>query len=404
MLVPLTGPSANIGDALLDAAQLALFDVGDERLTLLPKDTGGTPEGAARAAEEAVAEGAELILGPLFSQSVAAAAPTARRHGVNMIAFSTDRDVAGQGVYLFGFLPREQIDRVIDHAVDQGLMRFAALVPETAYGDAILDALSAATARRGAQIIQVETYPDTGENPHEAVRRLADYEQRKKALEDERERIGELDETEAEPLLAELEGLETLGELEYDAVILPEGGDRLRSVALLLPYYDIDPATIRFIGTGLWDDENIGREPALVGGWFAGVPPKLSRAFANRFATVYGDRPPRIASIAYDSLALAALLADESTTDAGQRFSAQRITAATGFAGANGLFRLRNEGLTERGLAVVEVGRTGTRVIDPPPDAFPVTTLGSVGSGYGGPSLSPSLSPGAPNSRAPIYP
>ena len=169
----------------------------------------------------------------------------------------------------------------------------------------------------------------------------------------------------------ELPSLETLGDLDYDAVIIPEGGDRLRSVALLLPYYDIDPSKIRFIGTGLWDDETIGREPALVGGWFAAVPPALSNTFANRYAEVYNARPPRVASIAYDAVALAALLAVEISYRGEARFGAGKLTAVTGFSGANGLFRLNANGLTERGLAVVEVRRDGTRVIDPPSDTFP---------------------------------
>ncbi len=371
ILLPLSGASANIGAALLDAAQMALFDVGDDRITLLPKDTGGTPETAARAAREAIADGAELILGPVFSQSVAAAAPIAQQSGINMIAFSTDRSVAGRGVFLFGFLPREQIDRVVQYAVDQGLMRFAALVPETAYGNTILDALNQAAMRRGADVVQVEPYPDDGENPHEAVRRLANYEARREALGEERERLKSLEDAQAKSLLEQLEGLETLGELDYDAVIVPEGGDRLRSVALLLPYYDIDPGKIRFIGTGLWDDETIGREPALVGGWFAAVPPNLSKTFADRYAVVYTHRPPRIASIAYDAMALTALIAAEPSYDGRGRFAASKFTDETGFTGANGLFRLRSDGLAERGLAVVEVRRGGTRVIDPPPDTFP---------------------------------
>lgn len=371
ILVPLSGPSANVGTALLDAAQVALFDVGDERLTLLPKDTKGTPEGAAQAADAAISEGAELILGPLFSQSVAAAAPAARRRGINMVAFSTDRTVAGNGVYLFGFLPREQVDRVIGYAVGQGLTRFAALVPETPYGIAILDALNQAALARGAEIVQVETYPNTGESPHEAVRRLANYELRHQALVEERKLLKGLGDDASKANLKSLEGLETLGELDYDAVIIPEGGDRLRSVALLLPYYDIDPSKIRFIGTGLWDDETIGREPALVGGWFAAVPPTLSKTFTDRYAQVYGARPPRVASIAYDAVALAALLAGETSYRGEARFGASKLTAATGFAGANGLFRLNADGLTERGLAVVEVRRDGTRVIDPPSDTFP---------------------------------
>jgi hypothetical protein len=106
LLLPLTGPEADIGQSILDAAQMALFDTADENFVLLPRDTGGTPEGAARAVRDALSGGAKLILGPLLAQDVAAVAPEARAAHVPVVAFSTDSSVAGDGVYLMGSLPR----------------------------------------------------------------------------------------------------------------------------------------------------------------------------------------------------------------------------------------------------------------------------------------------------------
>lgn len=117
VLLPLSGPRAQTGQALLQAAQLALFDFADPRLVLLPRDTMGTGAGAARAAQEAIAAGAELILGPVFAEEVAAAANVTRAAGRNMIAFSSDRRVAGNGVFLLSFLPEQEVARMLSYAL-----------------------------------------------------------------------------------------------------------------------------------------------------------------------------------------------------------------------------------------------------------------------------------------------
>src|SRR5690606_28259070 len=125
------------GTAMNRAAEMALFDVADKDFTLMPLDTGGTPEGAQRAAAKAVADGAQLILGPVFSTGVAAIRDTARAARVNVVAFSTDASVAGDSVFLMGFLPRQQVERVVNYAISQGIRRFALLAPQSPYGQAV---------------------------------------------------------------------------------------------------------------------------------------------------------------------------------------------------------------------------------------------------------------------------
>ncbi|MCH7943884.1 MAG: penicillin-binding protein activator [Proteobacteria bacterium] len=153
LLLPLTGPSADLGQALFEAAQLALFDVGNEDFVLLPRDTLGTPEGAAIAANQALADGARLVIGPLFSGSVAAVAPITQLAGVNVVAFSSDRSVARPGVYLMGFLPGQQVVRVVEYAITRGLKWFTALAPSNAYGQSMVAALTRATQAAGAVMV-----------------------------------------------------------------------------------------------------------------------------------------------------------------------------------------------------------------------------------------------------------
>ena len=165
--------------------------------------------------------------------------------------------------------------------------------------------------------------------------------------------------------------METLGGLPFDSVLIPEGGATLRRLAPLLAFYDIDPDKVRFIGTALWEEPNLGREPSLVGGWFAAPPPAQSAAFLGRFEQIYGRRPPRIATLAYDAVALAVALTKAPT---GIDFSPSAITSLSGFAGIDGVFRFRPDGIAERGLAIVEVEAEGFRVISPAPQTFEQVT------------------------------
>lgn len=329
LLLPLSGSYARIGRDMLDAAQLALFDMGDDRFVLVPRDDEGTPDGARRAIASVLEDGVGLILGPLLSTSVEAIAPQAKSAGINVITFSTDRSVAGNGIYVMGFLPGAQVERVVAFSKENGLKRFAALAPKSAYGKAVVDELRLAADHLGVAVTQVRLY-EPSEELAPAIRQLA-------------------------------------ARADFDALLIPEGGDKLLSLAPLLPYYDIDPAKVRFLGTGQWDMPNVRMEPALIGGWFAAPAAEGRQAFEKRFRDVYGREPARLATLAYDSVAMATVLAKAS---GGADFGASNLTAPNGYSGLDGIFRFRPDGLVERGLAVFEIRKDGFRVVSPPPASF----------------------------------
>ena len=373
ILLPLSGPNAALGQALLRAAQMALFEVGDEHFVLLPRDTEGQPEGAVHAAEQALADGAELILGPVFSAEVQAAAQVTRSRNVPMIAFSTDREAAGNGVFLMGFMPDQQVIRVMTYAARQGMQRFAALIPDTPYGLAVAAAIRRGTRELGVSFDHHESYAGNITDFTDPVRRIASFERRKSQLAQQRRELEAQKDEVAQQALDRLKGQETAGDLGYDALMIAEGGDRLRNIGALLPFYDIDPRSVRFLGTGLWDDPNVGREQALVGGWFAGPSPGDFEAFRNRYRQQFGtaDVLPRIGTLAYDATALAAVLA---RSEVRANYSEETLTNPSGFAGVDGIFRFGADGIAERGLAVIEVQRNGLRVISPSPASFEALT------------------------------
>lgn len=367
LLLPLSGGNARLGQAMLDAAQMALFAFADSRFELLPHDTRGSPDGAMTAATMAIGDGAQIILGPLLATSVQAVAPLAQAANVPVIGFSNDRTIAGNGIYTMGFLPMAQVERVVSYAFSRGVSRFAALVPDNSYGETTVTALQQTAARLGAVVTRVQFYDPYAQDFTESVRILADYDERRGALIAQRKELAERDDEISRQALRRLEKLQTLGDLPFEALLLPDGGERLLSVAALLPFFDIDPAKVRMLGTSQWDVPGLGSEPALIGGWFAAPPPKARKDFEAKFKGMYGKRPPRLVTLAYDATALAAMMA---RTGSGPDFSPGALTNPSGFWGRDGIFRFVSAGIAERGLAVMQMDRRNAQVLSPAPEAF----------------------------------
>jgi ABC-type branched-subunit amino acid transport system substrate-binding protein len=324
-----------VAKALKQAAELALFDFDNPNVSLIPKDTKGTAEGASLAAESALQDGAELIIGPLFAQEVSGASPVARQGGVPMIAFSSDEKVAGGGVYLLSFLAGRDVPRIVSFALSRGKRKFAELIPQSAYGRIAETAFARAVSAGGGQAGVRATYPtDDSTAMLGPVRQVANAVKAGQSV---------------------------------DALFLPAGREDLPALAPLLASAELSSARVQFIGTGQWDYPNIGGEKAFIGGWYPAPDPKGWSNFTQRYAKTYGAVPPRLASLAYDAVSLAVSL---SQNPQGERYASAQLTRASGFAGVDGLFRLLPDGTCERGLAILEVREGGPQVIDPAPSSF----------------------------------
>ncbi len=360
LLLPFSAPTEaaqKIAAAMFDASQLAVFDAGDEHFLIIPKDTRGSPEGAAAAARSALADGAEIILGPLFSESVAAAAAVTRAADVPMIAFSSDLEAGGDGVYLLSFPPEVEVARVTEYAMAQEMTRFGVLAPLSVYGDRVSASFAEEVFARGGVIVHEERYEQEPDAMLAPAKRLAQYSREIIPVEQRHD----YDPNSAQPVEAGY----TQG---YQAVLMPEQGTLLRALAPLLPYYNVDINQVKLLGVSSWNNPRLTREPALRGGWFAAPDPEITRNFENRFAGAFGSPPPRLASLAYDATLLSARLAANGRRR--NRFEQDAITDPNGYFGADGLFRLNADGSVERGLAILEIQPGGIRVQDPAPRSF----------------------------------
>jgi ABC-type branched-subunit amino acid transport system substrate-binding protein len=326
VLVPLTGRDAALGQSILNAANLALLDTGGQRIRITAYDTAA---GAVPAANEALAEGNGLILGPLLAEDVRAVAPVARRADVPVVSFSNDISVAGDGVYVMGFTPGQSIQRVVAFAHLRGVNRFGALVPANTYGERSARAMTQAVEGAGGRIVGIQTFDATAVGVRAAAARLA-------------------------------------GQGATDAVLL---ADVPRMVMPAMPVIrEVSPSP-RLLATERWASETaIGANAALRGTWFAAPSDANYNAFRTRYRARYTAAPYRLASLGYDAVLLVVRVAGDWAI--GRPFPARALRDPGGFSGVDGAFRFGRDGVAERALEIREVGATGTTIVSPAPRGF----------------------------------
>src|SRR6185437_142768 len=262
LILPLSA-SGNAGVAaqsMKNAAEMALAEFQNPNIQLLIKDDGGNPQGAQAGAQQAVDEGAEIILGPLFALSVPAVAQVARTRSISVIAFSTDSSVAGRGVYLLSFLPESDVNRIVEYSASIGKKSFAAMMPDNAYGNVVEAAFRNAASRRGGRVVAFAKYGADRATP---ARNVA----------------------------------QQLG--QADALLIADDGDSVVATADALTAAGANLHNIQLLGTGLWDNPRVFGSPNLQGGLYAAPDPAGFRAFSGRYRTRYGGEPVRTATLAY---------------------------------------------------------------------------------------------------------
>lgn len=328
LLVPLSsgGGGGAVGTAIRNACDMAMAEFVHGEFQLVVKDDLGTPEGASAAATAALAEGAHIVLGPLFAPAVRAAGAVVRSGGVPMIAFSSDASVAAPGIYLLSFMPQSDVERIVAYAAASGKTSFAALIPETAYGTVVQGEFQQAASRHNVRIAAMESFGLDRAAMQAPVARVA----------------------------------EVIKAGQADALFLPEGGDALPLVAAALGGAGISPRRVQLLGTGVWDDKRVFAEPLLQGGLYAAPDASGFQAFAGRYRARFGTDPVRLASVGYDAVSLIAGLLK---AYGAQAFDAANLTNPSGFSGIDGAFRFRTDGTNERSLSVLRVTPQGGQTV-----------------------------------------
>ena len=335
LILPLTqnGQPDAVGISLRNAAELAVEQSYSNVITVDVMDNQATPAGSRAAAQTALNNGDDLIVGPLISPNVRAVGQLARAAGKPEIAFSTDSSVASPGVYLLSFLVENDVDRIVDYAASRGKRSLAALIPDNQYGTIAAAAFQQQAAARGIRVQALVRY--NASTLAAAVQKIA-------------------------AVKSQINGL-----------FIPEQAAGLTAVAQQLAAAGLTGPKVQLLGTGVWNDSRVMALPALQGAWYAAPENTGFNSFAHNYQAKFGTSPVRLATLSYDAVTLAGALA---RTQGSQRYATSILTNPSGFNGSDGLFRFRRNGLCQRGLAVEQITGGSARTISPAPQSFPATT------------------------------
>ncbi len=332
LLVPKTagGTIGTLGEQLSNAAKLGMRDFARGRFELVIKDTQGQAAQAQIAASEALKEGASLVLGPLLSANVSSASAITSPSRIPMVAFSSDANRAGNGVYLLSFLPSADVERTIRYGAQQGGGRIVAFLPNGAYGSLVARALNDAAARSGAQVVAVHRY---GRTPDSIA-------------------------TTAQNAVPSIS--------QATAIYIPEGGATPPTILNELRKRRAILSGLQILGSGQWETVDTNNR-FLQGAIYAGPDKSRFIDFATRYRTAYGVQPASNAALAYDAVGLVAELIRRSPS---APFTTSGLQSRFGFNGATGLFRFENNGRSERGLSIYRINNGQVELADPAPTSF----------------------------------
>ena len=312
LLLPVTGPDADVGQSIANATALALADTKVTNIRMVTYDTG---LGVATATQRAIADGNKLILGPLRGDNVIEVAQIARSAGVPIISFSNDVGVAGPNVFLLGHLPNQAIERVVLYAKSKGMNRFAGVVASNVYGQRAQSNLTTAVRAAGGILVGIQETNGTAASAEAAARRLS--------------QMGAI-----------------------DAILVADSGRAAITIVPALRRGGL--RTAKVLGTDLWNIEGtLAGSPPIYGAWFASVSDTLYTQYAAKYRARFGKAPLRLSSLGYDSVLLVARVARD--WQPGTRFPVAQLTDPQGFIGVDGAFRFNPNGLTDRMLEVQEV-------------------------------------------------
>ena len=366
ILLPLSGKAKKIGNIMLQSAQMAVFEGSKDNMQLKSYDTKGTAFGALNAMNKAIKDGVDVVLGPLFSSSTEAIMDKAYENNITVLSFSNNQLLLNdKGVYLMGFMPEQEIERIVSYAMDSGKTSFSALVPNDSYGALISKILKETVERKDGTIVKIDYYSKRDRSLDKKVKNLMEsyaiservyekYEEEKElsktseVMEDEEKKLVEFTYEEEDKIYA-------------DAILIPDGGKRLVQILELMEPYSTEERAYQLLGTSKWESESNYMNDDLLDSWFVSADPEEYTDFEERFYKIYGTFPIRVSSLSYDAVSAIKKAYNKSKDDI---IDKEYLTNSKGFKGIDGHFRFLPNGIVERRFSVLEIREDYANVID----------------------------------------
>ncbi len=341
VMLPLSGEHREIGNLILNAIEMAIFQTHENKLELHIKNTEAKPDKAKKVLSELIDEGVKVVIGPLFSKSLAAIQSKVTTNNINVLALTNNKNLRNKGIWVFGVDPQAQTEKVLSHALEKGTKSIAALLPQNAYGLLLFDTITSFTQANLMKIEKIEFYNFSVESQRKTAQKISEgFEEYKLYLDNIKEQ--ENQETESNEVL--------FMEKPFDSVFIAASGQNLTVLSSQLQYNNVDPKIVQYLGISSWEDSSILSEPALEGGVFVTTSEMYQKKIKLIYKNSFNKEMPKIAMIAYDIVALLGSL-----NNLRSNFNIYDLVNDEGYIGLRGLFRLKKNGEVERAFQLKKI-------------------------------------------------
>jgi hypothetical protein len=351
LLLPLSGSNSKIGESLLKASRLSLNKTRNKNIKLLVKDTEDIDKNIISSYYELINEDVDIILGPLFSKNIELITPIATEENTIMITFSNNMGIKNENIFISGLAPENEIKKIFEYAILNGKNKFAVILPNNQYGLRSKKLIENLLSENQSLLSKLVLYDSKNPDFYMVANIVANYEQRKFDLEKKLEELKNIESLDSKKKYEELKNQDTLGELDFDSLYIGvENVKHLSMLASILPYYDVDPKKVFYMGNSLWAQNIVLKEPALEKGYFPNIDRIGIENFELEYQSIFGQKPHKVSSLPYDLIGLISSLQKNS-----QNIDVKNITNKRGFIGSNGLFRFKKDGSIERSLSIFQI-------------------------------------------------
>ena len=331
LLIPLTGENSEIGESIINSVGLAINKINNSSIEIIPKDTGSNSDMALDAAIELSNLGVKIIIGPVFNESLAY---LNKVNEITFLALTNKNNNFSKNIINAGINATSQL-RAIDRFIKlEKIKKTIFLTPDMDFKNEIEVAIS----RSKIKVKKNYVYNTDPTKLTEQIEKITRYQIRKQNLQDEITRLEKSDESNKELLIERLKKRDTLGNVNFDSVVISDFDESLKSVTTSLLYTDVSPKEKYFITLNQWFDESLLKETSSQPLYFPSVNKNNYEEFSSEYYEKYNLYPNQLSFLSYDLVGLVYYLILQNDNIVNQTMFAKK----TLFKGKVGIFEIQD--------------------------------------------------------------
>ena len=297
LLVPLTGKNSEIGQSIIKSVRLAINKINNPLIEIIPKDTGSSPEITLRAAKELADSGVKIIIGPVFNESLIY---LDELNEITFLALTNKNNNFSKNIINAGINATSQLNAIKKFIKINEIKKTIFLTPDVSFKNEIEEAISNSKIK----ILENYIYDTDPTKLTEQIEKITRYEIRKQNLEDEIVRLEKSDQSNKEYLIERLKKRDTLGDVNFDSIVISDFDESLKSVTTSLLYTDVSPKEKYFITLNQWFDESLLKETSSQPLYFPSANKSNYDDFSSEYFEKYNQYPNQLSFLSYDLVGL----------------------------------------------------------------------------------------------------